>query len=119
MNIDQPIKVTTEIFPSLGAMDGNIIFYSVTALAMATLLISLACMLHPKLQSYAKQAIFSGLVGGLLTLGLLSTFLMLHVMYYPWSIVLFFSIGFLLFAGVYFLCKLVNNSFASIRKHHA
>lgn len=119
MSIDQPIQVTKEVFPSLGAMDGNIIFYSVTALAMATLLISLACMLHPKLQPHVKQAMFSGLIGGLLTLGFLSTLLMLHVMYYPWSILLFFSIGFVLFAWFYFLCNLVNRSFASIRKRQA
>jgi hypothetical protein len=115
---DQPIQVTMEMFPPLGTLNGNTIFYSITALAFAMLLIALVCLLHPHLQHHAKQSMFVGLVGGLLSLGLLSTFLILHVMHYPWSILLFFCVGFALFSGLFFLSQLVSGYLATIRARH-
>lgn len=89
-------------------MDGNTFFYAVTLVAGVILVATAACCLLPNLRHRAKQGLFVGLVGGLLSLGLLSVIFMFQLMYFPWLVFGFFGLGFAAFTGCYFGARLLS-----------
>lgn len=92
-------------------MDGNAFFYAVTLVAGAILFAAAASCLFPNLRKPAKQGLFVGLVGGLLSLSLLSVIFIFQLMFFPWLIFGFFGLGFLFFAGCYFSSHLYGSLF--------
>jgi hypothetical protein len=82
-------------------MNGNSFFYVVASVAALVMFVTGICCLSSSLREPAKQGLFVGCIGGLLSLSILSVVFMYQLMLFPWLVFSFFGLGFLLFFGCF------------------